>query len=124
MKNPPIPILKDMTNEQLQAIVDLTEARILKIEKDTLMMNEQQLLWDDELQLEVVGYWTALNEFWNNKKMPPCTCADHEGGFLASEKYNNYFYQGEPCSINWYRKWKDEQELKLMEHDSSDRFKA
>lgn len=124
MKNPPIPILKDMSTAQLQAIVDLTEARILKISKDDLRMTEEQLLWSDELEAEVVEYWTKLNEYWKSRKLPSCTCADHEGGFLASEKYNNYFYQGEPCSINWYRKWKDEQELKLMEHDSSDRFKA
>lgn len=108
MKNPPIPVLKDMSNEQLQAIVDLTEARILKISKDDLRMDENQLLWTDELSREINDYWAELNAYWNNKKIPPCTCADHEGGFLAKEKYNDFFYNGEPCSLEYYQKCKKE----------------
>lgn len=86
----------------------LTEARILKLEKDTLMMGEQQLLWSAELESEVLEYWNSLNAHWNNKTIPECTCADHENGFLAKEKYNSYFYEGEPCSIEWFAKMKKE----------------
>lgn len=89
--------------------VGLTEARILKIEKDTLMMNEQQLIWDESLAVEVVAYWRVLNRYWNAKKIPPCTCADYEGGFLAKEQYNGYFYEGEPCSLKYYKEWKEKQ---------------
>lgn len=86
----------------------LTEARILKISKDDLRMSEEQLLWTPELEKEVVGYWNTLNGYWKNKKIPKCTCADYEGGFLAKEAYNDYFYEGEPCSIEWYNKHKKE----------------
>jgi len=80
---------------------DVLEARILKISKDDLRMSEQQLLWSDELKQEVENYWIALNGYWGAKIIPPCTCADHEGGFLAKEAYNDFFYEGEPCSITW-----------------------
>lgn len=85
---------------------DLTEARVLKISKDDLRMNENQVLWDEQLEADVMDYWVALNGFWKERKMPECTCADHEGGFLAKEKYNPFFYEGEPCSIKYYQKWK------------------
>lgn len=91
-------------------VSDLTEARILKIEKENLMMMEQQLMWTPELEAEVVAYWTTLNKYWADKKMPPCTCADHEGGFMAKEKFNPFFYEGEPCSIWLYRKFKESQD--------------
>jgi hypothetical protein len=108
VKNPPTPLNK-MTNEQLQAIVDLTEARILKISKDDLRMDEQQLLWSDDLAKEVIDYWLELNDWWLKKKIPPCTCADHENGFLAREAFNPYYFEDEPCSIKWMLKWKKEQ---------------
>jgi hypothetical protein len=93
---------------ELDDLPELSESRILKIEKDTLMMGEQQLLWSDELSSEINEYWTALNAYWDNKKIPPCTCADYENGFMAKEKFNPYFYDGEPCSLAWYQKFKEE----------------
>lgn len=78
------------------------EARILKISKDDLRLSEEQLMWTPDLEKEVVGYWRTLNGYWKAKKIPKCTCADYEGGFLAQEKWNGYFYKGEPCSIEWY----------------------
>lgn len=89
---------------------ELTEARILKMDKDTLRMTEDVLLWSPELEKEVVDYWVELDRYWVTKKIPPCTCADHEGGFMAREKFNPYFYNGEPCSLEYYAKWKKEQE--------------
>lgn len=90
---------------------DLTEARILKIEKDTLMMMEQQLMWSPELESDVVYYWTSLNTHWKNKTFPKCTCADVEGGFMALEKWNPYFAYGEPCSLTYYLHWKKNETL-------------
>jgi hypothetical protein len=93
---------------------DLTEARILKVSKDDLRLHEQQLLWSPELEKEVYSYWSTLNGYWAAKKIPACTCAKFEinkktgGGFMADPKYNPYYYQGEPCSITWYKKWKEE----------------
>lgn len=90
----------------------LTEARILKISKDDLRMSEQQLIWSLELESDVEKYWGVLNGHWKAKTLPECTCANHEGGFLAKEAYNDYFYNGEPCSIEWAKskvdltKWK------------------
>lgn len=94
---------------QLLPTKDLTEARILKIEKDTLMMQEQQLLWTPDLERDVVGYWRTLNGYWKKKTIPKCTCADYENGFLAKEAYNGYFKYGEPCSLKYYQEWKEEQ---------------
>lgn len=96
-------------------IPNLTEARILKISKDDLRLHEIQLLWSDELESEVMAYWTVLNEHWKNKTLPPCTCADYEKnnktgvGFMADKKYNPYWFDGEPCSIKVYQAWKKEQ---------------
>ena len=98
--------------EWLDSLPLLTEARILKIEKENLMMMEQQLMWSPDLEKEVVGYWRTLNGYWKNKKLPKCTCADVEGGFMSSPKYNPYYFNGEPCSIEWYELWKKEQEGK------------
>lgn len=81
---------------------DLTEARILKISKDDLRMSEEQLLWTPKLEKEIYEYWSTLNGYWKSRKMPKCTCADYEGGFMAKEAYNPFYYQGEPCSIGWY----------------------
>lgn len=86
---------------------DLTEARILKISKDDLRMNEEQLLWTPGLEKEVVGYWRTLNGYWKAKKLPKCTCADYEGGFMAREAYNPYFMYNEPCSLQYYEEWKE-----------------
>lgn len=91
---------------------DFAEARILKIEKENMMMMEQQLFWSDELESEVFDYWNTLNAYWKNKKMPPCTCADHEGGFLAKEAYNGYYFEGEPCSLKYYKQWKAKEPTK------------
>ena len=84
----------------------VTEARILKISKDDLRMNEEVLMYTPDLEKEVFEYWSTLNGYWKNKKLPACTCADYEGGFMAKEAYNPYFYNGEPCSLEWYKKWK------------------
>ena len=90
----------------LEMVKDLTEARILKIEKDTLRMQEEQLLWSEELESAVKNYWNTLNNYWNRQALPACSCHKHEGGFLAKEKWNGYFYEGQPCSIKWYEKFK------------------
>lgn len=83
------------------AYPQLVEARILKISKDDLRMTEQQLMWSLELESDVAKYWGILNGHWEGKTLPKCTCADHDGGFLAREAYNPYFFEGEPCSIAW-----------------------
>jgi hypothetical protein len=85
----------------------LSEARILKIEKDTLMMGEQQLMWTPDLEKDVVDFWRTLNGYWKKQTMPKCTCADYESGFMAKEQYNGYYYDGEPCSMKLYAKWKE-----------------
>lgn len=87
---------------------DITEGRILKISKDDLRMKEQQLLWDTQLESDVVSYWTKLNDHWKKKTIPKCTCGDQENGFMAKEKWNPYFYEGHPCSIEWYKLKKKE----------------
>lgn len=88
----------------------LKEARILKISKDDLRMEEQQLLWTPELEKEIVEYWSTLNGYWASRKIPKCTCADYESGFMSREKFNPYFYKGEPCSLEWYKEWKTKNE--------------
>lgn len=90
----------------------LEEARILRIEKENLMMDEKQLMWSPELEADVLAFWNELNQWWNAKKIPRCTCAVHENGFMAQEKYNPYFYGGNPCSISWYELCKKERKLK------------
>ncbi len=85
---------------------ELAEARILKMDKDNLRMDEDQVLWSPELELEVIDYWLKLNEWWASRKLPPCSCAEHEGGFMAKEAFNPYFYKGQPCSIELYQEWK------------------
>lgn len=85
---------------------DLTEGRILLISKDDLRQKEQQLMWSDELESEVLNYWKALNDHWKKKTLPKCTCAAQENGFMAKEAYNPYFYKGEPCSLEYYKEWK------------------
>lgn len=96
---------------------ELNEARILSISKDDLRIHEQQLLWSDELSREIVDYWTKLNKYWADKKLPPCTCLDHDGGFMGRKSakgkfYNDYFYEDEPCSLKWYELCKKEGKLR------------
>lgn len=93
--------------ENIYGTATLEEARILKISKDDLRMDENQIIYDDKLEKQVLDYWNMLNDYWNAKKIPPCTCADHENGFMAKEKFNPYFYEGEPCSVKLYEKFKE-----------------
>lgn len=93
-------------------ITELSEARILKISKDDLRMHEDQLIWSEALEKEVVGYWKTINGYWESKKLPKCTCADFEGGFMSKERYNPFYYQDEPCSLAWYELCKKEGKLK------------
>ena len=92
---------------------ELREARILTISKDDLRMDEASLVWTDGLNKVIQEYWTDLNGFWNAKKLPPCSCAEYEKngksgiGFMADAKYNPYHFQGEPCSLTWYKIWKE-----------------
>lgn len=84
----------------------LTEARILTLEKDTLRMKEHDLHWSPELENEVKDYWTTLNKAWEEKRLPACTCLEHDGGFLgkrtkAGKVYNDFYYQDKPCSLEW-----------------------
>lgn len=106
-----------------EKLKNLTEARILHISKDDLRLAESVLMWSDELEKEVVAYWVGINDAWrmfkyggiqstDERPLPPCTCADHENGFLAKPKWNPYFYEGEPCSIKWMEKWKAENAVK------------
>jgi len=90
----------------------IKEARILTIEKDTLRTKEFVLMWSEELEDDVLNYWNTINTFWNNKKLPPCTCDEQEGGFMAKPQYNPYYYNGEPCSREWYLMWKENNKLK------------
>jgi len=82
-------------------------ARILKISKDDLRMTEEELQYDQELDKDVTEFWEKLNDYWNNKVMPPCTCGDYEGGFMAKERFNPFYYNGQPCSLDWYNKCKE-----------------
>ena len=94
---------------------DLKEARICNVSKDDWRMSEVQLLWSPKLEKEVFEYWSTLNGYWKEKKIPKCTCADYEvnaktgKGFMADPRYNPFFYEGEPCSLEWFKKWKEEQ---------------
>jgi len=92
----------------------VTEARILSISKDDLRMHETQLMWSPELEKRVYEYWSTLNGYWKAKTMPRCTCAENDGGFMARRSskgkvYNDYFYNDEPCSLEWYQLWKEKQ---------------
>lgn len=98
------PDLKSMPDEVLKQILDLDEMRVLTIDKDALRMSEKQLFWTPELEERIKSYWTKLNDYWKKKEWPPCTCADQEDGFMAGEKYNPYFYGGEPCSLEYYER--------------------
>lgn len=82
--------------------VAISEARVLKISKDDLRLAENEVLWSPELEKEVVEYWRTLNGYWKRVALPKCTCHVYEGGFLAREAFNPYFYNGQPCSIDWF----------------------
>ena len=106
--------MKNWNGEQgeLEDFTDCTkvsEARILKLSKDDLSLTEEVLLWTPALEKEVYSFWSTLNGYWNAKKIPKCTCADREGGFMAKPAYNPFYYKEEPCSIEWYQLWKDKQ---------------
>lgn len=109
-----LPIIDvDLTN-----VKAVTESRILSISKDDLRLSEDQLMWSPQLEKEVVEYWTTLNGYWKAQKLPKCTCADYEGGFMAKRSskgkvYNDFFYEDEPCSLKWYEKWKDKQDASV-----------
>lgn len=93
-----------------------SEARILNISKDDLRMAEVELQWTQQLGKEIHNYWSTINGYWKKKTMPACTCAKYEinqktgKGFMADQRYNPYFYNGQPCSLEWYREWKTNQE--------------
>lgn len=89
----------------------VSESRILKLSKDDLRMAEKQVFWGDKLESDVLNYWKELNTWWNNKLIPPCTCADHENGFMARMQYNPFWYNNQPCSIAWYEQSKKEGKL-------------
>jgi len=101
-------MFKNMTNEQLEQLIGLIESRVLILEKDTLRTREFQLMWTPDLEKEVVGYWRTINGYLKNKTLPKCTCDKYEGGFMAKEKWNPYYYNGEPCSLDWYKLKKEE----------------
>lgn len=108
---------KDITKEfakLIKSLDGLKESRILTISKDDLRMDENQLLWNGGLENMVDGYWTTINEYWKAKKLPACTCHEHEGGFMAKDKYNPYYFQGEPCSLTWYTIWKQGDHVKYL----------
>ena len=102
------------------AYPQLSEARILSISKDDLRMHEQQLLWSPQLEKEVYSYWSTLNGYWKARTLPKCTCLEHDGGFMGRKSakgkfYNDFFYKDEPCSLEWYKLWKDKNDIKKQD---------
>lgn len=87
---------------------NLKEARIMTISKDDHRQDELALIWNDMLENDVINYWKELNAHWEKKTFPECTCDEEENGFMAKEKWNPYFYEDEPCSMEWYDKCKKE----------------
>lgn len=105
-------------NSPVGDLRDLTEARILSISKDDLRLHEEQLMWSDDLEKKVLDYWNTLNKYWKDKKLPPCTCADYDGGFMGKRSkkgkiYNDFYYNDEPCSLDWYLDCKSKGLLKV-----------
>lgn len=100
----------------IKGLDNLGEARILSISKDDLRLDEKQLIWNPALEKEIYGYWATLNGYWKAKKIPKCTCLEHDGGFMGRRSskgkvYNDFFWQDEPCSLAWYAKCKAEGRL-------------
>lgn len=90
----------------------IKEARVLNISKDDLRMTEVVYEYTPELEQEVISYWEEVNRLWSSRTIPECTCASIQGGFMAKQEYNPYFYNNEPCSLEWFnldkeavRKW-------------------
>lgn len=113
------PTLNEAQDAVDVAITKLDEARILSISKDDLRMEEKQLLWSPELEKKVYEYWNTLNGYWKSKTMPRCTCLEYDGGFLGKRSakgkiYNDFYYQDEPCSLEWYKLWKEKQGAALQ----------
>ena len=91
---------------------ELKEARTLNIEKDTLRMIEVAYIYSEPIEKEVKDYWDKLNKAWDNYQLsgdlPPCTCGEQENGFMARDKWNPFFYEGQPCSKAWHDKWREQ----------------
>lgn len=109
--------MEDLTDEQLHMILDMTDLRILSVSKDDLRMHETQLMWSEALEKEIVGYWKTLNGYWaayqEKGVLPVCTCLEYDGGFMGKRSskgkvYNDYFWEDEPCSQEWFSKWEKE----------------
>lgn len=81
----------------------IDELRVLNSDKDTLRQVEVVYEYTPELKKKVEDYWTGLNKAWAefNKTglLPKCTCET----FMATERYNDYFYDGESCSTKWLK---------------------
>lgn len=112
-KGPPIEFDLDYKTKAFVVQDKLTEARILKFDKDTMRMEEEQLMWDTQLESDVLSYWNSLNAQWKAKKLPKCTCLEHDGGYMGRRTkdgriFNDYFYNDEPCSLEWYKLKKEE----------------
>lgn len=105
-------LLRKLRPDLFEGRHQLTEGRILLISKDDVRMMEQPLMWSDRLRDDIVTYWTVLNDYWKEHRLPPCTCSQQEGGFMGTAKYNQFYYDGEPCSLTWYEKCKKEGLLK------------
>lgn len=104
---------EDVKPEWLDKYPDVAEARLLSISKDDLRLDEKQLLWNARLEKEIYEYWATLNGYWKNRTIPKCTCLEHDGGFMGRRSskgkiYNDFFYNDEPCSLEWYKRMKEE----------------
>lgn len=102
-----------LANEDLKEIMkgrELHEGRALGISKDDLRTAEHGFVYNPALEKQVFEYWSTLNGYWKAKTMPRCTCADYEGGFMANEKWNPYYFGGEPCSLKYLNRWNKEKQ--------------
>jgi hypothetical protein len=113
-----------MTGPAYPPVQDVSEARILTISKDDLRMDEKGLEWAPDLEKDVVQYWNTLNGYWKAKKLPRCTCLEMDGGFLGKRTakgkiYNDYFYNDEPCSLEWLTRMKKEGKIKGYNKENS-----
>lgn len=108
---------KTLKHKLYDGVENLSEARILSISKDDLRMQEKALIYNPLIENDIKNYWKELNNWWNSKKLPPCTCKDHDGGFMGKRSakgkvYNDFFYEDEPCSIDWFTLMKKEGKVK------------